>query len=331
MPTLRNFEKEQGALRHCGSALDQRTAPWFSTFAKEWLSQLVGITESQLESDESILRNHLLPFFGEHPLDQVNARLIDRYKAQKVIERHQFGAGYKAKSMNNHLSVLHRIFEKAIEYELVDKNPVTRRAWIPRERTSEDRRNYWTPEEEQKAVATLQTWKELYPLRRIVILIQLMTGLRFGEIRSLETRDVDLKTPGLWIRRAMARKKTGTPKNKQARYQVIPRDLADELLEFLQEREQEDGRLFLGEQGGPLPNNSLNRWYRRLAKQAGITPISSHGARHTSGSTYAVMGAGQKMIAKLLGHSSTKATERYTHIQVMETQRLVEERWARLF
>lgn len=290
----------------------------------------MGITESQRESDESILRNHLLPFFGDQPLTHINARQVDSYKARKATERHQFGVGYSAKSINNQLSVLHRIFEKAIEYELIERNPVTRRAWLPKERTSEDSRNYWTPDEERKAVATLHRWKDQYPQRSIVMLLQLMTGLRFGEIRSLEARDVDLKTPGIWVRRAMARKKTGTPKNKQARFHVIPHALAQALEDWLSQRETEDQRLFVGKCGGALPNNSLNRWYRKLAKEAGITPISSHGARHTSGSTYAVMGAGQKMIAKLLGHSSTKATERYTHVQVSETQALVERRWAGL-
>ncbi|MEO6601151.1 MAG: hypothetical protein ABIQ16_14835 [Polyangiaceae bacterium] len=32
--------------------------------------------------------------------------------------------------------------------------------------------------------------------------------------------------------------------------------------------------------------------------------MTSHGARHTSGSSYAVLGAGQKMIATLLGRAA---------------------------
>lgn len=63
---------------------------------------------------------------------------------------------------------------------------------------------------------------------------------------------------------------------------------------------------------------------------AGVRKITSHGARHTSGSSYAVMGAGQKMIARLLGHANTKATERYTHVQADATALLVEARWANL-
>jgi site-specific recombinase XerD len=42
------------------------------------------------------------------------------------------------------------------------------------------------------------------------------------------------------------------------------------------------------------------------------------------------MGAGQKVIAALLGHADTAATERYTHIGRDATASLIEARWARL-
>lgn len=88
--------------------------------------------------------------------------------------------------------------------------------------------------------------------------------------------------------------------------------------------------LFPDPRCGYLSNKVLNRWYRELAAEAEIKVISSHGARHSAGSSYAVMGVGQKMIAKLLGHADSGATERYTHVQVEQTKPLVEARWTRL-
>ena len=58
--------------------------------------------------------------------------------------------------------------------------------------------------------------------------------------------------------------------------------------------------------------------------------ITSHGARHTAGSSYAVMGAGQKVIGALLGHSDSASTERYTHVAPSATAALVQARWTRL-
>jgi hypothetical protein len=51
---------------------------------------------------------------------------------------------------------------------------------------------------------------------------------------------------------------------------------------------------------------------------------------HTAGSSHAVMGAGQKVIATLLGYSDSATTERYTHVAQSTTAALVEARWLRL-
>ncbi|MDJ0766961.1 MAG: site-specific integrase [Myxococcota bacterium] len=318
-------------------ALDRRVqaaqsdSPMLKDFAEEWKENCVlggGLTESTIESDLSILKNHLIPELGNLRLSEIDGRLIDRYKAKKRGQKHQYGKGYSAKTINNHLSVLHRIFEKAIEYGVAEKNPVTKRSWLKKEITPEENQNWWSPDEEIAAMRTLEVWKEIHPDLRLVILTQLITGMRFGEIRALEKRDLDLKTPGIWVRRSMARRTIGTPKNKKARFQVIPKGLADELRPWMLKIEGQ--LLFPGTKGGPLPNNTLNRAYRLLSDEAGIRPISSHGARHTSGSSYAYMGLGQKMIAALLGHTDVGTTARYTHVRVEATQPVVEARWARL-
>jgi len=318
-------------------SLDQRArtsfdpGPRFKTFAEDWFTTCVkggGLRESQVQSDRSILDLHLLPVFGSKYLRDISARDIDNYKAGKRREHHQFGEGYSPKTINNHLAVLHRIAAKAIEYSIIEKNPVTPSSWMRRDRTAEESREWWTPAEEDKAVAALVGWRDKDPRAYLALLVQILLGLRFSELRALEKRDLDLQTPGLWIRRSQARKVVSTPKNKKARFHVVPRDLADELRQFMLRTEGQ--LLFPDPRGGVLSNKVLNKWYRQLANAAGVRRITSHGARHTAGSSYAVMGAGQKVIASLLGHADTAATERYTHIARDATTALVEARWARL-
>ena len=53
------------------------------------------------------------------------------------------------------------------------------------------------------------------------------------QVRALEKRDLALQVPGIWIRRSQARKVVSTPKNKRARFHVIPRALAEELQKFM--------------------------------------------------------------------------------------------------
>ncbi|MFH0899237.1 MAG: site-specific integrase [Pseudomonadota bacterium] len=319
-------------------ALDERAhtdfdaGPRFKEFAEQWFETSVtggGLRESQVESDRSILDNHLLPAFGSKSLRDITARDIDRFKAAKRKEHHQFGEGYSPKTINNHLAVLHRVFNKAIEYGIVEKNPVGKTAWMRSDKTAEEGREWWTPDEEAKAIAILMGWRDRDPLAYLALTAQIVVGMRFSELRALEKRDLDLQVPGLWIRRAIARKQVSTPKNKKARFHVIPRDLAEELRRWML---RTDGQQLFPDPRGdrPLSNKILNRWYRELAAEAGVRRITSHGARHTVGSSYAVMGAGQKAIAELLGHADTHATERYTHLARNATASLVEARWARL-
>ena len=224
-------------------SLDQRArtsydaGPRFKEFAESWYttcSQDGGLREATVISDRQTLDNHLLSVFGSKHLRDIGPREIDAYKASKRHENHQYGTGYSGKTINNHLAVLHRIFNKAIEYGTIDKNPVTKTSWLRPDRTAEDVRAWWTPDEEAKAMAMLvASWRNRSPLKYLTLATQIVVGLRFSELRALEKRDLDLQAPGLWIRRSAARTKVSTPKNRRARFHVIPRDLAEELRRFM--------------------------------------------------------------------------------------------------
>jgi integrase len=327
-------------------ALDKRAntgydpGPRFKDFANRWYETSVvggGLRESQRESDRSILDLHILPAFGHKFVKDITARDLDAFKAAKLKTKHQFGEGYAPKTINNQIAVLHRIFEKAIEYNIIEKNPVTKRSWFRRDRTAEDSREWWTPDEEEKAMRLLLgPWRERDLQAAVTLTTQILLGLRFSEVRALEKRDLDLQVEGPRSQLGQcaggvdwqARKIVSTPKNKRARFHVIPRALAEELQNFMLRTESQ--LLFPDPRGGVLANKVLNRWYRDLATEAGVRHITSHGARHTAGSSYAVMGAGQKVIGALLGHSDSASTERYTHVAPSATAALVQARWLRL-
>ena len=88
--------------------------------------------------------------------------------------------------------------------------------------------------------------------------------------------------------------------------------------------------LFPQPDGKPLSNKLLNRWYRELADRAGTPRITSHGCRHGVGSGFAALGAGEALIAELLGHADQRSSATYTHIRTETTQAFVEARWAKL-
>jgi len=190
-------------------------------------------------------------------------------------------------------------------------------------------RTWWTPEEQEKVVAFLsQRWRVTHPERYWPIIVGLMGGLRFGELKGLRCEDIDMALPGVWIRRAWLRNELSTPKNRRARPCILPHELATELLAWSKALDRE--HLFAGVNGGPLPHPTLTEWYNTLAEDAKVARITSHGARHSAGSGYGSMGAGQRTIALLLGHENLSSTERYVHANMSMAAPLVEERWKTL-
>jgi integrase len=68
----------------------------------------------------------------------------------------------------------------------------------------------------------------------------------------------------------------------------------------------------------PMPINSegLKSGFRRAREKAGLPDLHFHDLRHSCASILLASGADLYTISRILGHSSTKMTERYTHLQV---------------
>jgi len=305
--------------------------PLFRGFCQEWEEVVLltgAFTESEVLSTRSILEVHLVPFFGKHRLAAIDTRLIDRYKATKLRQKHQFGVGYAPRTINNHLSVLRRVLAKAAEYGLVDAVAVGPKTWLPPDRTAEDTDNWLRPDEEARLVRwLLEHWLDR-PRRRLPLLTSLVAGLRFSELRALEKADLDVAGHGIHVRRSRARQTTGTPKNKRARFQPLPGVLVEELRRYLLQTEGQ--LLFPGKMGGAHSNSAFNRRLREACREAGVREVTSHGLRRAAGTSYAYLGHGQRAIADLLGHADVKATERYTRVYDRARHAAVAERWTQM-
>lgn len=66
----------------------------------------------------------------------------------------------------------------------------------------------------------------------------------------------------------------------------------------------------------PVSPNTYDRRYRAFIEAAGVEYLSPHKCRHTYGTLSLKGGAGLRTVQLLLGHSSIKTTEIYTHPDV---------------
>jgi site-specific recombinase XerD len=93
-------------------------------------------------------------------------------------------------------------------------------------------------------------------------------------------------------------------------------DAAIAAIEKLKQQAERDGRkfVFLSPDTTHEEQKHWPNWFRPILKAAGVERYSWHVNRHTFASRLAMKGMEILNLARLLGHSKTAMTERYSHL-----------------
>lgn len=277
----------------------------FATFAARWLAVYATTNNkpSEAETKASILRLHLGPVFNELRLSDVSLSRIEQYKAAKLR------AGLKPKTINNHLTVLHKLLDVAHEWGELEVVP--RIKWL---KTAEVEARFLDFAEADALVAAASDrWRPL-------IQFGLRTGLRVGEVIGLRWVDVDLRRARIVVRQAITRGRVGTPKSGKAR-EV---ELSPATVELLRSIKHLRGELvFCRDDGRPLGNGTIKAALKSASKRAGLPMVYWHTLRHTFASHLVMRGASMKAVQRLLGHSKVTTTDRYAHLSPETTREAV--------
>ena len=145
------------------------------------------------------------------------------------------------------------------------------------------------------------------------------TGIRVAELVSMDIADIDFSNRTIKV--------TGKG-NKQ---RVVPFGLpAQRALETWLEqgrpvlartatdaaKSRATNALFLGARGGRIDQRIARDIVHRAAREAGVPDISPHALRHSAATHMLDGGADLREVQEMLGHSSLKTTQRYTHVSI---------------
>jgi integrase/recombinase XerC len=151
--------------------------------------------------------------------------------------------------------------------------------------------------------------------RRDRALIELLyaTGLRVGELVSLDWPDLDLSARVLRVL-GKGGKERMVPFGHPA-VQALRHWLDD--WESLRKGQNEGEPIFLNHRGGRLSDRSVRRIVDRHTQSAGVPAgVHPHTLRHTFATHLLEEGADLRTIQELLGHSSLATTQKYTHVEI---------------
>jgi integrase len=158
---------------------------------------------------------------------------------------------------------------------------------------------------------------------RALVLVAGFVGLRQGELLGLRTRHIDLLHATVTVEQQEQQLKSGEliigpPKTTAGtRTLALPKFLVRELEEHFSRfgDPDPDGRVFSGEQGGPLRRHVLQKhWNRSRNAVADLPPgFRFHDLRHTANTIAAGTGASLKDLMYRMGHASPQAALRYQH------------------
>ncbi len=130
-------------------------------------------------------------------------------------------------------------------------------------------------------------------------------GLRLNELVQLRVQDVHFDRGQIIIKSA---------KGKKDRVVMLAKQLEPLLLEYL-ENYKPKYWLIEGQEGGQYSARSVQAILRAGVQKSGINPMATvHTLRHSFATHLLEAGTDLRTIQVLLGHSSSKTTEIYTHV-----------------
>ena len=136
--------------------------------------------------------------------------------------------------------------------------------------------------------------------------LALKSGLRVSEMVAIGIGDVDFKHSCIQVTRTK-KHKTKKKKNKTSESLPVPKDLLDQLKEYIAWTGRTEGPLFMG-QRGPWKARAAQQAWLRVMERCGLPKYSIHSARHSCAVHLLRKTGNLRMVQLQLGHSSPSTT-----------------------
>lgn len=312
------------------------------TYIEKSSETFISILEKHIEqkhndgitSDSGYLRDLYSINLIKKTCDNFINKSIQKINADDIEEAKQYIREYAQTSIDKAWRLLNKTFKLAVSRRKIIFNPMDDETLTKPISVKETKKVEALTIKEEKLLRKILNTKELNHKYRNIVLLQLDTGMRIGEVLARSIDDVDFKNNTLNIHNTLTRntesktilgkhtktynKKTGIDSGKR----VI--SMNNEVKQILKEQTKNkitniNKLLFWDyETNSFISYYEINSWLKRLNKKYKITnlDLSSHNLRHTYITRLREAGVDMKIIQYLVGHveGSSITDDIYTSI-----------------
>jgi integrase len=297
---------------HAGETLEH-----FMTY---WLESHVAKTKrsSTLASYEQITRKYILPVIGK-------VRLSDLTREHVESVQNKAGLTLSGSTVRLVRVVLGAALKRAEMWERPGARNVVRLTDGP---VVTPRKQHFLDPDQARSLLKAMSGKPLGAFW----MVGLFGGLRLGELQGLRWQDVDLGNRQIRVAQTYKTPTRGLePLKTKSSYRVV--DLPDIVVAALKAHRlrqiEEQGKagsegvpwlndwglVFTGQYGYPTCRTELQKQFRRLLKEAGLSRIRIHDLRHSYATLELAAGVSPKVVQESLGHARIGTTlDLYAHV-----------------
>ncbi len=302
-----------------GVTITERTTYTIEEWMNKWLEEYKKpfIRSGTYDGYKQALK-HINRVLGKKKLNTLKTEEIQRfYNNLHTSGRKQYVEKRSKQLSASYVRKIHLVLNEALEYaatdNLIPSNPAESTV-LPKIERQE--KKVMLEEELDRFIDVIDEipeWRDFFYL-------EIMTGLRRGEICGLMWDDLDEYMGTLCIQRSISYKNKelviGEPKTDEGKRVIV---LPDSALEMLIERKRLSVSkwIFHKSINPELPTSPTYAYQKlqEILKTAGIERMRFHDLRHTFATHAARNGVDPKTLAGLLGHTNASFTlDTYAHV-----------------
>jgi len=254
-------------------------------------------------------------------LEKATKEIVLDYQKYLVNHKNRKGEPLSNRTQILKLIVIRLFFSFLLKHDLILKNPASSLT-LPREE-HKITRNILTENEVLSLLENLKLTDPVSIRNRAIVELFYGCGVRTTELCNLKVHDVDLKEQTVIIIKGKGNKSRVVPVGQYAVY-YIQLYLEKARKYMLKGKRNDPGHLFLSQRGNPFNNTTINKSVMRsVAKKLDKNKyLSCYSFRRSVASHLLAGNVDITYIAKLLGHSSLRTTQRYLCVEIGDLKKM---------